>query len=145
MNVDLATGSAYRLTLQRRHPEPASTVLVLEGSDSLAFDERLDPGFYTMDLHGLEGALGDFTMTLGTAYLNRPGGAFQGGAVVGGVMRDAAPSIGFAAFCIADEQTVSFQTAGANGPTGAAFGGSGVQNLMLRVLDRNGRTVFVTP
>ena len=101
----------------------------------------LNPGFYVVDIRSLSGSpAGTYQLGLTTSYTNRPGGAFQGGANVGGMLiRDASGNTapGFAAFCIADAQNVTLSAKSA-----IAYGSAGAGGVTLRILDANRRQVF---
>lgn len=114
------------------HVSDNRTVLTSEESSGESIDlmATLNPGFYSVRVISLTGQQGRADIALSTRFTDRPGGAFQGGVNVGGVLGPASDT-GFAAICISDAQRVRFSTFGR--PT---FSGSGVEELSLTVLDR---------
>jgi hypothetical protein len=107
------------------------------------------PGFYVagVAVEGLPASEaggapeGRFLFSLTTSFVGRPGGSFQGGAVVGGYHGENpfGSSSGFASFCLASPNRISVDTFGAS-----TYGPSGAADLRLRLRDVN-RDVYVEP
>ena len=128
-----------------------TTVLQLDGeiglNQSLTGSVEVAPGYYVASLIAQSGepggsAEGVFYFALNTRFVDRPGGGFQGGAVVGGYHAAnplGAPS-GFAAFCIADPYAVNTRVLSAR-----SYGPSGAGDLRLNLLDQNGESVYRVP
>jgi len=110
------------------------------GKPPLSVSTTVNPGFYVVEIKSLAGSpAGTFTMALATQFVGRPGGAFQGGVVVGGyATRDANgnSTIGFGGFCISEAQTVTIRTLG-----GPSYGEAGSGDLVLTIKDRNGQPI----
>ena len=87
-------------------------------------------------------AEGQFFFSLTTNFVDRPGGGFQGGAVVGGYHADNpfGGVSGFAAFCISSPHTTTIRTFSA--PT---YGPAGATDLMLLLLDQNQAPIYSVP
>ena len=132
------------LEIQRRHGEHHETVYSRQVTLSLAdpFETSLEvtPGYYLaiVSAHARSpeevggAAEGEFFFSLTTQYLDRPGGAFQGGAVVGGYH---APHpfggvSGFAGFCLATPHTLSAKVFSA-----PSYGAAGAADLQIRLRD----------
>jgi hypothetical protein len=108
------------------------------------------PGFYVASVtpqgFAAEAAGGEpegrFLFSLTTSFLDRPGGSFQGGAVVGGyhASNPFGGSSGFASFCLATPHTVSAKVLSA--PT---YGERGARDLRLSVLDQARNEIAASP
>ena len=140
-----------RVRIARRTASSSETVFEATPAISLAapFVAALDvaPGFYEVTVGPLSGTVGgsaegQFFFELTTRFLDRPGGGFEGGAVVGGYH---APHpfggvSGFAAFCLATPHTSSVKLL-----SRPSYGPSGAQDLRLRFIDTQQREVLVVP
>ncbi len=102
-----------------------------------AFESALEltPGYYETSVSVLDGEIGgapegQFYFAVNTSFLDRPGGGFQGGAVVGGYHGEPrADSVsGFAAFCLATPHSVSARVLSA-----PSYGPLGAEDLRLRI------------
>lgn len=146
INLEVAKpeGMRWRFEIERRDGNVAETVFFSEGDGTaLQVTEVLEPGFYVVQVFGI--GLGvtpsQFTLALETRFVDRAGGAFQGGVNLGGFMTaasDFSTSTGFGALCIDEAQTVSFETSGIGDADGVA-------NLQLRVLDAARNVVVRLP
>jgi hypothetical protein len=152
--ADLGSSLPVRLNISRRIGADSTTVF--DEVTHLTMDQgfqttvEVPPGFYVAGV-AVEG-LGDgesggapegrFLFSLTTSFVGRPGGSFQGGAVVGGYHAENpfGGSSAFAAFCLASPQSVSAQVFGA--PT---YGGSGAGDLRLQLLDSNRDVIYSEP
>ena len=145
----MAGNPAIRLqvTLERRLPTQqtivSQTVTVGQNSPYVS-STTVSPGFYVATvapLDPLAGADGIFGMSLLSNYVDRPGGGFQGGVVVGGYHDPVASATsGFAGFCLADAHTVQMRTEGkpTRGPAGAG-------DLRVAVANASGSVVYANP
>jgi Tol biopolymer transport system component len=107
----------------------------------------LPPAFYEVTVTPQVGAPrgdadADFFVEATTSFVDRPGGGFQGGAVVGGY-HSAAPgngTSGFAGFCLATPHTTSVRVL-----SRPSYGEQGARDLRLRLLDGQLRSIGVMP
>ena len=85
---------------------------------------------------------GQFFFSLTTSFVNRPGGGFQGGAVVGGyhAQHPFNGVSGFAGFCISTPHTTSIRVFSA-----PSYGPAGARDLRLRVIDGPGNVIHQVP
>ncbi len=125
------------------------TVTTLSLATPFNHSINITPGFHVVTL-GPEGtasvpggaADGQAYISLTTSFLDRPGGGFFAGVIVGGY--HAAPPFGdnsgFAAFCLGTPHAASASLLSA--PT---YGITGARDLRLRLLDHARRTVLTTP
>ena len=108
------------------------------------------PGFYVATV-AVEGTTagqiggppeGQFYFGLGTSFVDRPGGAFQGGAVVGGYhnTHPFGGVSGFAAFCLGTQHSASVRVFSA--PT---YGATGARDLRLQILDAQQNVIITHP
>lgn len=108
------------------------------------------PGFYVATV-GVEGAPasaaggtpeGQFYFSLTTNFVNRPGGGFQGGVVVGGyhATHPFGGVSGFGAFCLATPHSASVRVLSA-----PSYGPAGARDLKLRIADPAGAVVVEVP
>jgi hypothetical protein len=110
----------------------------------------VQPGFYVASVapEGFGAAAsggeaeGRFLFSLTTSFVDRPGGGFQGGAVVGGyhASNPFGGSSGFAAFCLATPHTVSASVLSA-----PSYGESGARDLRLSLLDADRNEIAASP
>ncbi len=143
-----------RVTIARRTATSLETVFEQSTMINIStpFETSLvvQPGYYeaTVAPEGFPAsaaggeAEGQFLFSLTTGFVDRPGGGFQGGAVVGGY--HAANPFGgvsaFAAICLGEEYTSSIRVLSA--PT---YGPNGAQDLQLRLLDTNNQDIYIVP
>jgi hypothetical protein len=162
LNISL-TGSArpglgsslpVRLKIERRSGGTSTTVFeqVANLTVSQPFQTTLEvpPGFYVAGVaaegfpasEALGAPEGRFFFSLTTSFVNRPGGGFQGGAVVGGYHGENpfGTTTGFAAFCLATPHTISAKVLSAPN-----YGARGARDLRLRVLDANQQVIHSVP
>ncbi len=129
-----------------RQPAAGVNITVYERTTTLTMAQPfidsvvVEPGFHVATVlpTGLAPAAvagvadGQFYFQLGTSYVDRPGGGFFGGAVIGGY-HDRHPFngvSGFAAFCLASPQTVSLKSYAA-----PSYGAAAAHDLRLKLLD----------
>ncbi len=152
--ADLGNSLPVRLNISRRAGGVSTTVF--ESSADLTTTQpfqasvEVPPGFYVAEVavDGLPASEaggapeGRFFFSLTTSFVDRPGGGFQGGAVVGGYHAENpfGGVSGFAAFCLATPHSISAQVFGA--PT---YGGSGARDLRLQVLDAGEQVIYSVP
>lgn len=106
------------------------------------------PGFYVATVETTGGGQvggspeGQFFLGLATSFVGRPGGAFQGGAVIGGyhATHPFGGVSGFAAFCLGSQHNSTMKVYSA--PT---YGVTGARDLQIRVLDANQNQLFAQP
>jgi hypothetical protein len=151
---DLGTGLPVRLNISRRSGGTSTTVFESSANLTLAqpfqTSVAVPPGFYVAEVavDGISASEaggapeGRFFFSLTTSFVGRPGGGFQGGAVVGGYHADNpfGGASGFAAFCLATPHSLSAQVFGA--PT---YGGSGARDLRLQLLDAGEQVIYSVP
>jgi subtilisin family serine protease len=108
------------------------------------------PGFYVATV-SVEGATaeqvggaaeGQFYFELTTSYVDRPGGGFQGGAVVGGyhAAHPFGGVSGFAGFCLATPHSTSVRVL-----SQPSYGATGARDLKLEIKDAQARPVAQIP
>lgn len=128
-----------RIRIARRSQTSSETVFEAVASATLLDAYRrsinLPPGFYEATVSVIGGQPGgapdgSFLFSLTTEFLDRPGGGFQGGAVVGGYhgISGDLPISGFAAFCLAVPHGASVRALSA--PT---YGELGARDLRVRL------------
>jgi hypothetical protein len=108
------------------------------------------PGFYvaTVSVEGASpdqvggAAEGQFYFELTTRFVDRPGGGFQGGAVVGGyhAPHPFAGVSGFAGFCLATPHSTSVRVL-----SQPSYGATGARDLRLQINDAQSRPVAKVP
>ncbi len=140
-----------RVRIARRTASSSETVFEASPAISLSapFVGSVDvpPGFYEVTVGPLSGTVGgapegQFFFELTTRYLDRPGGGFEGGAVVGGYHAEHpfGGVSGFAAFCLATPHSASVRLL-----SQPSYGPAGARDLRLRVLDTQSREVLILP
>lgn len=140
-----------RMKIEQQTASGNQVVYFWEGNISMNIPVRgsvtLLPGFYVASVAPLTGmsggtADGQFFLSMTTRFLDRLGGGFQGGAVVGGyhAQHPQGGVSGFAGFCTGGPHTASFRTYAA--PT---YGVSGARDLRLRVVDDRQNHIIVQP
>lgn len=123
-----------------RRPDGTRQVLAEQLSLTLQqpwrYEIDLLPGYYTLELHARDderggAAAGEFLLSASTRYLDRPGGGFQGGVVVGGYHGEplAMGLSGFAGFCAPKPESVSARL------VYLAQNGKQAEDLRLRIED----------
>lgn len=147
-----STGSLQvRITIIRQTAAGNQTVFDQTQSITLAspFVANVDltPGFYVATVAPTSGTVGgaaegQFYFGMSTSFIGRPGGGFQGGAVVGGyhAAHPFGGVSGFAAFCIGTPHSSSVKVL--SQPT---YGPTGAKDLRLRMLDANQNTLVTLP
>jgi len=140
-----------RVRIARRTASSSETVFEAAPTISLTApfvgSVEVPPGFYEVTVGPLSGTVGgapegQFFFELTTRFLDRPGGGFEGGAVVGGYH---APHpfggvSGFAAFCLATPHSASVRLL-----SQPSYGPAGARDLRLRMLDTQSREVLILP
>jgi photosystem II stability/assembly factor-like uncharacterized protein len=154
--ADNAAGSLIaRVRIVRPNADNTSTtvfdqVMPLTLAQSATGLIAVPPGFYVASV-AVEGAPanlvgaepeGQFFFSLTTSFVDRPGGGFQGGVVVGGyhATHPFGGVSGFGAFCLATPHSASVRVESA--PT---YGASGARDLRVRIADPQGGTVIAVP
>jgi hypothetical protein len=140
-----------RIRIARRTPTTSDTVfdsteLITLGTPFVTSID-LPPAFYEATVAPTSGSPGgapegQFYFSLTTSFIGRPGGGFQGGAVVGGyhATHPFGGVSGFAAFCLATPHTTSVRVL-----SRPSYGAAGAQDLRLRIRDAAQRDVVVVP
>jgi subtilisin family serine protease len=140
----------------RRSTSPTTSDVVFDEVRSLRMAEAsvasitAAPGFYVATV-SVEGAApdqiggaaeGQFYFELTTRFVDRPGGGFQGGAVVGGyhAPHPFAGVSGFAGFCLATPHSASVRVL-----SQPSYGASGARDLRLQINDAQSRPVAKVP
>ena len=151
-----AAGSLIvRVRIVRPNPDNTSTtvfdqVMSLTLAQSATGLIAVPPGFYVASV-ALEGAPasligaeaeGQFFFSLTTSFVDRPGGGFQGGVVVGGyhAPHPSGGVSGFGAFCLATPHSASVRVLSA-----PSYGPTGARDLRLRIADPQGGVVVEVP
>ena len=130
--------------------------VVFEGTGDLSLATasgatlEVPPGFYaaTVSPEGFPASAaggapeGQFFFELTTSFVNRPGGGFQGGAVVGGyhAVHPFGGVSSFAAVCLGTQHSGSVSVLSA--PT---YGAAGARDLRVSILDSQQQPVIVVP
>lgn len=136
-----------RVTLERRLPTTqvvVSQVVTVGQNSPYVTSATVSPGFYVATVEPIDtltGADGVFGMSLLSSFVNRPGGGFQGGVVLGGYHDPFASSVsGFAGFCLPDAHSVQIRTEGrpTRGPAGAG-------DLAIALGNSDGQIVYQNP
>jgi hypothetical protein len=140
-----------RVRIARRTATSSTTVFESTQTISLASPYvtsiDLPPAFYEATVAPVTGSAGgtpegQFFFSLTTSFVDRPGGGFQGGAVVGGyhATHPFGGVSGFAAFCLATPHSTSIRVL-----SQPSYGASGAKDLRLRVQDAQQRDLVVVP
>ncbi len=146
-----AASYPVRVRIARRTATTTDVVFDSTQTISLSapFNTSIDlpPGFYEATVAPTSGAAGgapegQFFFGLTTSFIGRPGGGFQGGAVVGGyhATHPFGGVSGFAAFCLATPHSTSVRVL--SQPT---YGAAGAQDLRLRMQDAQQRDLIAVP
>lgn len=148
-----SAGASYPVRVQITRRTGSSNDVVYERTQTISlaapFDAsfNLPPGFYVATVAPVDGTAGgapdgQFFFSLSTSLLDRPGGGFQGGAVVGGyhAIHPFGGVSGFAAFCLGTPHSSTLRVLAqpSYGPTGAS-------DLRLRVQDSQRRDIAIEP
>lgn len=143
-----------RVTIIRQTSATASETVFVATAD-LRMDQFatasiiLPPAYYvaTVAFEGAGGAIGgapegQFFFELTTSFVDRPGGGFQGGAVVGGyhALHPFGGVSGFAAFCISTPHSASVRVLSA-----PSYGPAGAGDLRLRILNAQQQPIIAVP
>ena len=136
-----------------RQPAAGVNEVVYERTATLSMTAPLvdslivQPGFHVVTVLPLTGdnrfdADGQIYVQLGTKFVDRIGGGFFGGVVVGGyhAVHPLGDVSGFAAFCLGSAHSASISTYAA-----PAYGSRGARDLRLRVLDYQRREIARAP
>ncbi len=138
-----------------RNPAPGVNETVLELTANLTTAQQftrsinLNPGFYVVTVAPTGAASqpggaadGEVFVSMVTQFVNRPGGGFNSGAVVGGyhAVNPFGGVSGFAAICLGSQHTSNARVFSA--PT---YGPTGARDLRIRVVDYLQREVIRTP
>ncbi|TVQ30545.1 MAG: hypothetical protein EA370_13630 [Wenzhouxiangella sp.] len=133
VNIEVTVGAPGQLSLERRSggnvvATPIDTTVPSGSSQHTAV---VDPGFYVVAFTPETSESTSYLVSALTSYVDRSGGGFQGGVVVGGFhdperASGSSESTGFAGFCIAEDRNVvvevlSRPTYGSSGSTSMAF------------------------
>ena len=140
-----------RVRIARRTASSSETVFEATPTISLAAPYltsiELPPAFYEATVAPVSGTAGgapegQFFFSLTTSFINRPGGGFQGGAMVGGyhAAHPFGGVSGFAAFCLATPHSSSIRVL-----SQPSYGPTGAKDLRLRVQDAQQRDLVVLP
>jgi hypothetical protein len=137
VNIGINVGAPGRLTLERRSQgQVVATPLDTNiSSGESSFSVTVPVGFYVVGYTPSTSASTRYAISALSSYVDRPGGGFQGGVVVGGfhdpsLAAGSTKSTGFAGFCIAEAHEVKISvlsrpTYGSSGATGMEFSVSG--------------------
>jgi hypothetical protein len=140
-----------RIRIARRTATTSETVFESTQTISLASayvtSIDLPPAFYEATVAPVSGTAGgapegQFFFSLTTSFINRPGGGFQGGAVVGGyhATHPFGGVSGFAGFCLATPHSTTIRVL-----SQPSYGPTGAKDLRLRIQDAQQRDVVVVP
>lgn len=113
---------------------------VSTGVIALKSTRILPPGSYIVSIQSTpDSVAGTFQLGLGTKFVDRAGGAFQGGLTVGGnlVAGSSGAAPGYAGFCVAEQQQVTVDTY-----SSVTYGASGAGSVSLTMIDVNGTQVW---
>jgi hypothetical protein len=144
VNLGVSVFTSGRVILERRSTAQGNTTYINQtvSSGDTQLSATVPPGFYVVAFEPFNATSTAYAISALTSYVNRPGGGFQGGVVVGGFHDPArasgvTQSTGFAGFCISEPyngavRVESRPTYGSSGATGIAFTvSSGAGQLFL--------------
>jgi Tol biopolymer transport system component len=147
------SSASYPVRVRIARRTATTTDVVFESTQTISlatpFTTSIDlpPAFYEATVAPTSGTTGgapegQFFFELTTSFINRPGGGFQGGAVVGGyhATHPFGGVSGFAAFCLATPHSTSVRVLSA-----PSYGPVGAGDLRLRIQDAQQSTVVVVP
>ncbi len=140
-----------QIRIARRTATSRTTVFETTQTISLAaaYTASIDlpPAFYEATVGPTSGSAGgapegQFFFSLTTRFIDRPGGGFQGGAVVGGyhAAHPFGGVSGFAGFCLATPHTTTIRVL-----SQPSYGPEGARDLRLRIQDARQRDVVIVP
>ncbi|MBL8245976.1 MAG: hypothetical protein JNL89_17400, partial [Rhodanobacteraceae bacterium] len=148
---DIAGSLPVRIRIARRTATTSETVF--DQTTTIALTApfggslNLPPAFYEATVEAIGGTVGgnpegQFFFELTTSFVDRPGGGFQGGAVVGGyhATHPFGGVSGFAAFCLASPHATSVRVL-----SRPSYGPAGAQDLRLKLRDAEQRELVVVP
>jgi subtilisin family serine protease len=152
---DAAAALPVRVVIRRSTSATTSDVVFdevrsLRMAEASVASITVAPGFYVATV-AVEGASpdqvggaaeGQFYFELTTRFVDRPGGGFQGGAVVGGyhATHPFAGVSGFAGFCLATPHSTSVRVL-----SQPSYGATGASDLRLQINDAQSRPVAKVP
>ncbi|MCH8479781.1 MAG: hypothetical protein LAT56_17850, partial [Wenzhouxiangella sp.] len=143
VEIEVTVGASGQLILERRSGGSVVATPIDEpvSAGTSTHSAIVEPGFYVVAFTPETNASTSYLVSALTSYIDRPGGGFQGGVVVGGYhdperASGSSESTGFAGFCIAEDRNVvvevlSRPTYGSSGSTSMAFS-----------LSRSGQVVY---
>ena len=148
---DASASLPVRIRIARRTATTSETVFDQAAAISLASANvnsiDLPPAFYEATVSAAGGSPGgapegQFFFELTTSFIGRPGGGFQGGAVVGGyhATHPFGGVSGFAAFCLASPHATTIRVL-----SRPSYGPAGAQDLRLKLRDAQQRELVVVP
>jgi hypothetical protein len=148
-----SASASYPVRVRIARRTATTTDVVFESTQTISlatpFTTSIDlpPAFYEATVAPTSGTTGgapegQFFFSLTTSFINRPGGGFQGGAVVGGyhATHPFGGVSGFAAFCLATPHSTSVRVL-----SQPSYGPVGARDLRLRMQDAQQRDVVVVP
>jgi proprotein convertase subtilisin/kexin type 2 len=133
VNLGISVHTSGRVFLERRSSVEGNTSYIdqIVSSGETSLSATVLPGFYVVAFEPFSPTSTPYAISALTSFVNRPGGGFQGGVVVGGYhdparATSATQSTGFAGFCIARDfnvtaRVLSRPSYGSSGSTGMAF------------------------
>ncbi|MEE4329835.1 MAG: formylglycine-generating enzyme family protein [Wenzhouxiangella sp.] len=137
VSLSVDVGAEGELTVERRQDGQVTEILdVVIPRGETTVEVTVPPGFYVVGYRPIDREDSvRYAVSALTWYTDRPGGGFQGGAVVGGYHRSTLASTGFAGFCIAEPFDVSVRVL--SRPT---YGNPGAEGVAFSLSDREGVT-----
>ena len=151
--ADNANGSLPVRVRIGRIPDANTNITVFETTTTISLASPyvsslpLQPGFYAVTVAPAAGtaggaAEGQFFFSMTTSFIGRPGGGFQGGAVVGGYhnVHPFGGVSGFVGFCLGTQHSTSIRLL-----SQPSYGAAGARDLRLRVLDAQQRELAIVP
>lgn len=144
LSLEVQTGAAGSLTLQQRSGGEVIAEPLRQNLEGGLFTTTITvpPGFYVLSFLPESQDSVSFNIAANTSYVDRRGGGFQGGVVIGGYHDPSRASgttfsTSFAGFCISEAQDIEVQTLA--WPT---YGSSSARNLEFSVTRSNADTVL---
>ncbi|MCX7553264.1 right-handed parallel beta-helix repeat-containing protein [Marinicella sp. S1101] len=134
------TGATPLVDVSLKNLDGENILGTVSGSSGLNLSGELSPGFYYFSVRSKSGApAGEFLADISTSFINRAGGGFQGGVVIGGHFskyETFADQKAFAGFCVKQSQDVTINSFAA--PT---YGNKGASNLVISLANRSRETL----
>ncbi len=138
LEIDLDAAGPGRLTLERR----------VDGTVELLFDQPVaagvsqlstvvPPGFYVIGFRPQQNQSTRFMISARTRFIDRPGGGFVGGAVIGGYNLPTLETTSFASFCLAEPRDARIKVL--SSPT---YGSSAARGKAFSLSDRDGNVLI---